>query len=250
MKSIKAGVFIVMNGDDYQYAYRGTLLSLMFDNLLKVTPWVDTNTLCTFPKPYHNITKRRTPPKESLYPLAHKITAYIGVYHNPAYGNLRILQVRHVTQTNNKKYSFRNKKLAMELGYGRWDLTLRKAKHTILNIKVKSRADFPEYFYAIGKGITNLIDLGPFIFHPPPDGSNVIDKISAQGFESRLPPVFLRMKDSRSHGLQGASSVRLAVSRGQQWVKYLLLTVVVMLTTGSEFYFMFVMAMLNIFIIF
>nr|KAG5709960.1 hypothetical protein BaRGS_030002 [Batillaria attramentaria] len=89
--SLKAGVFVCMNGDDNKYAYRGPLLNFILDHILGVTPWADTTTLCTFPARWHNVSSQSpAPPFDSSRTLKRNVSAYLGVYHNPGYGRLEV----------------------------------------------------------------------------------------------------------------------------------------------------------------
>lgn len=227
-----------MNGDDRSYSYRGPLLNLILDNVLGVTPWVDTNTLCTFPSPWHNVSSAPPPPYDAGRPLAHNLSAYLGVYENPAYGRLEIRLVedrssrRRARLYSSKKasksgqsFARRNRalppgsislrnhaspRLALIFGFARWELIPLVPKYAALNSEVSSRADFPEYFYGVGRGVTAYLDYAPFIIHPPSTGSDVIEELSASAFEKRLPPVFKRVypgsNDSESHVITKTSA--------------------------------------------
>lgn len=83
-------------------------------------------------------------------------------------------------------------------GFGRWELVPLVPKYAALNSRVSSRADFPEYFYGVGKGVTAFLDNSPFIFHPPPTGSEVVMELSAPAFEKRIPPVFKRVDPEKN----------------------------------------------------
>ncbi|KAL8567135.1 hypothetical protein ACOMHN_033037 [Nucella lapillus] len=195
--SLKAGVFLCMNGDDRNYAYRGTLISLILDRLIGVTPWVDTNTLCTFPYPWHNVSSVPPPPYDHSRPLAHNVSSYVGVYENPAYGRVEI-RLLGVRKGRRGSILERSPRLVFLFGFARWELVPLLPKYAALNSGVSSRAEFPEYFFGIGKGINAFVDCTSFIFHPPSKGSEVIEEISVPGFEKRLPPVFKRVTASRA----------------------------------------------------
>ena len=200
--SLKAGVFVCMNGDDRSYSFRGPLLNLILDHLLGVSPWVDTNTLCTFPLPWHNVSASPPPPYDARRPLAHNVSAYLGVYENAAYGRLEIRLSDPRTRKGRTGSVFGRSqpspRLMLALGFAHWDLVPLVPKYAALNSRVSSRADFPEYFYGIGKGVTAFLDNSPFIVHPPSTGSDVIEEISAPAFEKRIPPVFRRVTPGKS----------------------------------------------------
>ena len=112
-------------------------------------------------------------------------------------------------------------------GFARWDLVPLVPKYAALNsARVTSRADFPEYFYGIGKGVTAFLDSSPFIVHPPSAGSDVIQELSAPAFEKRIPPVFTRVT---TPGTKSGSSpvVVWAGSSARVWLLLFILSAVV-----------------------
>ncbi|XP_076444153.1 uncharacterized protein LOC143282408 [Babylonia areolata] len=219
--SLKAGVFICMNGDDRNYAFRGTLLNLILDRILGVVPWVDTNTLCTFPYPWHNVSAPPTPPYDAGRPLAHNLSAYLGVFENPAYGRVEVRLLsgggppsrrRSMlgAYSSSSSSSSSSPRLSFLFGFARWDLVPLVPKYAALNSDVSSRAEFPEYFYGVGKGVNAFVDCTSFIIHPPSTGSDVIEEISVPGFEKRLPPVFTRV-GSGGQGVKTSAPLLLVV---------------------------------------
>lgn len=194
--SLKAGVFVVMTGDDTGYLYRGPLISLLLDHVMGVTPWVNASVLCSFPQPWQPSRNQPTvPPYDTSRALAHNLTAYVGTYVNPGYGRLDI-RLRHNGKAHGARLGRSPRRVQLELvyGYGTWDL-IPMAPHATSPSRQTADADpsdLLEYFYGKGSNVTQFIDTSPIIVHPPPTGSAVIVRITVPGFETRIPPVFWR----------------------------------------------------------
>jgi hypothetical protein len=216
---LKAGVFVVMNGDDDGYVFRGPLINLILDTLLETPSWVDTTTLCTFPSPWYNISQPKQPPFDPRQPLAHNVSSYLGVYESPSFGRIEIRLAEEVDRARQRrvrgsdgnwwndprnkqtpqrrfKHQTTSAQLTLLYGFARWDLLPIVPRYAAF--RVSSRENFNEHFYGVGREVTAFVDYADFIFHPPPSDGDLIMKISAPAFESRLPPVFYRVVPRRN----------------------------------------------------
>lgn len=197
--ALKAGVFVCMNGPDEEYLLRGALVNYILDHLMEVKPWLNATTICTFPAPWHEVSTQNPAaiPYDLSRPLVRNISAYIGTYFSLAYGRLEI-RPRDVEHSRNGGVG--QPRLMLIYGYGTWDLIPMPPKSAALGAHTNPK-QFPEYFYAKGRGITAAADFFPVIFQPPSQASTVIQEITASGMESRLPPVFRRYVPRSSRGV-------------------------------------------------
>lgn len=206
MPSQQLGVFTTMTGKDDGYALRGTLHALLMDHALGFPPWLNESTLCSFPAPWHNVTTS-SPPYGAKRPLAHNVSAYVGSYVNAAYGRV---EVREWEDSRDGSDDGREPSAHLTLfyGFGTWDLVQLplSASSTSSSSSTGSSTsppNQPEHFFGKGRNVTAWVDYSPFVFHPPPAGSDIVVELSVPGFEKRLPPVFTRVgwETSSSNGL-------------------------------------------------
>ena len=194
--SLKLGVFTTMSGGDSSYRLRGTLHALLLDHALPDVqqPWLNASTLCSFPAPWHNVSSSTSPPYGDKRPLARNISAYIGSYENPAYGRVEV-KVWEDSEDGVEDGREPAAHLTLFYGFGTWDLVqLPSPSSSSSSSQSSSTAQSsPEYFYGKGRNVTAWVDYSPFVFHPPPAGSDVIVEMSVPGFEKRVPPVFTRV---------------------------------------------------------
>ncbi|XP_076465443.1 uncharacterized protein LOC143297148 [Babylonia areolata] len=191
MPSQRLGVFTVMSGGDTSYRTRGTLHAYLMDRALQVpSPWLNTSTLCSFPAPWHNVTSKTWPPYDVNATLAHSVSAYVGLYEHPAYGTFEV----RAWQPSGSSDDGREPAAPLTLFYGfaTWDLIPLSSSSSSSAVSPSTAAG-GEAFYGKGRNVTAWIDYSPFVFHAPPNGSEVIVEMSAPGLEKRSPRVFTRI---------------------------------------------------------
>ncbi|XP_005089508.2 protein flp [Aplysia californica] len=162
----KIGVFTVMTGKDDSYKYRVPLHMYLLDRALGFQSWLNSSTICSYPKPWKTAKKSSPPPKlDASLKLQRDIEEYEGTYHNPAYGYLEISYNKTLTS------------LVMTFGWGIWRLFPRP----------KLSGD---KFYGDGLDITVAFDISPIEFLGASDNETHIVAVKATAFEPTVPPVF------------------------------------------------------------
>ena len=94
------GIFSSMSGEDEHYIFRTLLHSYLADTFLGETPTINETTICTYPEPWFPAVHSNRRPIDKTRNSTHSLSAYVGTYHHPAYGDLVVrpnsthLQVR------------------------------------------------------------------------------------------------------------------------------------------------------------
>ena len=89
-----------MTGEDEQYIFRTLLHSYLADTFLGETPTINETTICTYPEPWFPAVHTSHRLIDKTRNSTHSLSAYVGTYHHPAYGDLVVrpnsthLQVR------------------------------------------------------------------------------------------------------------------------------------------------------------
>ncbi|XP_050400285.1 protein flp [Patella vulgata] len=164
------GIFTSMSGTDIGYFTRLTLHNFLADIFLGETPWLNSTTICSFPRPWHNNVQSRRTKRAITMPispfLVTNLVIYAGVYRNEAYGNI------DVVITNNR--------LRAIYGIGEWNLNpTSDTKFTAVWQKDAPRLDFVFTFKKTGTRVYSLIP----------------------GFQKSKPPIFYKI--SQTPGLIG-----------------------------------------------
>lgn len=160
------GIFTAMTGDDQGYVYRTALHMYIADKFLGETPWLNSTTICSFPMPWSKAAKPSSKPNINFNRNpTRSLSYYTGYYSNPAYGNL-IVSERG------------NKGLNVTYGFAEFELY------------AKSKAD-SFYGMAVGTVSATSITLKTFTFKFSRE-QNAITHLIIPGFESDVPPVFVK----------------------------------------------------------
>ncbi|XP_076444321.1 uncharacterized protein LOC143282529 [Babylonia areolata] len=178
--SMKVGIFSVMTGKDSNYYKRGALHAYLLDKVMNVPSWLNTSTLCSFPYPWRTYNPSTRPPYDTGKGLAHNLSAYLGLYHNPAYGTLEVRRWQPSGRPDDGRESAAL--LTLFFGFGTWDL-----------VPAESTSSLGEALYGKGRNVTAWNDRNPFVFHTPPSGGEVVVVISAPCFSKSDPPRFVRL---------------------------------------------------------
>lgn len=79
--------------------------------MLGETPWINATTVCTFPKPWFQPSKKRvSKPINKSYICNRPIAQYVGSYHNDIYGTVDVTVILGTNQLN------------LTYGFGHWTL--------------------------------------------------------------------------------------------------------------------------------
>lgn len=94
LPELEAGIFVVANGPLTEKWHMVNIAMHITDHLAGETPWLDTNTSCTFPAPWQQQeeTLQNETHQDADDPTQHPLEYYTGKYSNPAFGEIRILK--------------------------------------------------------------------------------------------------------------------------------------------------------------
>lgn len=152
---------MAFTGDDPSYMLRYNVHLFIADLLLGYQPWLNTETVCTFPEPWRK--KLNSPDSRQRTDIAAQrdLSAYEGTYGNKAYGQLEV----YINETMNK--------LIFKFGIGQFILHPKSTK---------------DYFYAQGFGLmSNVRDFSSFYFVY---SNGTVSALVVPSFEPKDPPVF------------------------------------------------------------
>lgn len=195
------GIFSVMTGDDKYYLSRTNMHLYMADLALGISPWLDNNTVCSFPAPWFN-QSTKNPPRKRIYDLdaSRPLEEYTGVFENPAYGSID-------TYKNSS-----SGRLMARIGFGQFVLY------------PKSTAD---EFFGEGFGLLQKI-LYYSTFEFTFNANQTVSSIIIPSFEIKDPPVF-RRKHPRS--AQSTSNNTSSACRTISYFDFVTIVAFVMLCT-------------------
>jgi hypothetical protein len=157
-----------MTGDDEDFMFRYSIHQYLADKYMGLNPWLNASLICSFPEPWMTSKPKRSKPiiDKQVMPKR-KLDDYLGLYENPAYGQLEIFILDEENSTN---------KLIAEYGYV--DLILYP----------KSRRD--EFFFETDGIAAKLINFGTVQFKSQ---NGFIDKLRIPSFEPKDPPIFKKV---------------------------------------------------------
>ena len=151
------------------------------------------------------------------------MTAYVGSYENAAYGRVEVSQWLDTGHGEDDGQA-PSAHLTLVYGFATWDLLQLPESPGPSNNHPPSPPHGSEHFYGKGRNVTAWVDYSPFVFHPPPPGSDVIVELSVPGFEKLAPPVFTRVGWATSGGsgpAAGCWSLLLAAVTTLAWVLWM-----------------------------
>jgi hypothetical protein len=162
------GIYTSMTGDDEDFMFRYSIHQYLADKYMGLNPWLNASLICSFPEPWMTSKPKRSKPiiDKQVMPKR-KLDDYLGLYENPAYGQLEIFILDEENSTN---------KLIAEYGYV--DLILYP----------KSRRD--EFFFETDGIAAKLINFGTVQFKSQ---NGFIDKLRIPSFEPKDPPIFKKV---------------------------------------------------------
>lgn len=160
------GIFTALTGDDPGYLYRKALHMYIADNILGENSWLNSTSLCSFPAPWSKSLKPGSKLKISYNRKPTKsLSYYTGMYSNPAYGSLV------VTKRGNKG-------LNVTIGFAEFELYAKSKANSF-------------YGKAVGTAAASSVTLKTFTFKFD-KAKNAITHLIVPGFESNVPPVFVK----------------------------------------------------------
>ncbi|XP_061190033.1 uncharacterized protein LOC133197863 [Saccostrea echinata] len=165
------GIFTTMNGQDSDYIFRTLLHNYLADIALGEDAWLNSSTICSFPKPWFSLTPSASHHISKSNTLSRSSSEYVGHYHNNAYGDLHIF-LNSTTGIIDLKY-----------GIATWNLY---PKH--------SRDQFAAQGYGILENISPY-DLATIKFHHDTHGGSIIS-VEVTSFEPKDPPIFSKVSSS------------------------------------------------------
>lgn len=168
LPDMDVGIYTSMTGDDEDFMFRYSIHQYLADMYMGLNPWLNASLICSFPEPWMTSKPKRTKPiiDKQLMPTR-KLDEYLGLYENPAYGQLEIFILDEENSTN---------KLIAEYGY------------VDLIMYPKSRRD--EFFFETDGIAAMLINFGTIQFK---SHNGVIDKLRIPSFEPKDPPIFKKV---------------------------------------------------------
>ncbi|XP_063435302.1 uncharacterized protein LOC134716321 isoform X2 [Mytilus trossulus] len=160
-------IYTAMTGNDPSYLYRQTLHNVIFDIVMGYKPWLNSSTICSYPRPWLNAKVKSLKPRYSKQRKpSRQITDFYGIYKNHAYGNLEV-----------KKHKDRNK-LTVVYGFSNF----------VLYPKNKT-----DEFYGESIGTTaHIFNFYSFKF----SFENKTVKLEIPNFEWKDPPEFIRADET------------------------------------------------------
>lgn len=155
-----------MTGEDEHYIFRNLLHNFLSDTLLEITPWLNATTICSFPNPwYSSIAYSHYVTIDHSVPASRPLSEYVGIYHNDAYGEVRV--------------TMGNGHLVLTYGVASWNLW---PKHS------------HDQFQGEGIGMVyQTEDIHQIKFH---SSHSTIASVELISFESKAPPIFNKMASS------------------------------------------------------
>ncbi|XP_062610694.1 uncharacterized protein LOC134272486 [Saccostrea cucullata] len=166
------GIFTTMNGQDSDYIFRTLLHNYLADIALGEDAWLNSSTICSFPNPWYSMPSEASHTINKSQKLSRSPSAYVGHYHNNAYGDL---------------YIFSNTStgiIVLKYGIATWNLY---PKH--------SRDQFAGEGYGILEDISPY-NLGTIKFHHDTHSSNAITSVEVTSFEPKDPPIFSKLSNA------------------------------------------------------
>lgn len=168
LPDMDVGIYTSMTGDDEDFMFRYSIHQYLADKYMGLNPWLNASLICSFPEPWMTSKPKRSKPiiDKQLMPKR-KLDEYLGLYENPAYGQLEIFILDEENSTN---------KLIAEYGY------------VDLIMYPKSRRD--DFFFETDGIAAMLINFGTIQFKSQ---NGVIDKLRIPSFEPKDPPIFKKV---------------------------------------------------------